>query len=574
MATPATFWAARVKNDQQRGSDPVTPEPAKEPDETAPTQASATSKFGSGIIFKPHKGTAVKSSLGASTKSGAAATNSRVTPTIATSWADAVEEDEAQAARPVKDLIQKQEDDNSMLSTVAHQQKRIEVAEATIARQEERIEHLELEIRQYHSRTLDMEMLSTDLEKRISGLEQKADEDRRYAAQLCMKLEEKSATIHKLEFQIAEKFSIPDSDSATEVEEMTEDPTPSQPLPGVLSMPAQPEVLVTSDDVPNSSALTGDVTSDYQIKSHPRPLPEDDTATLSPIDFPALGSPTPLRDLKRSPFVTAENIKKVPPPPPPRTLKLALDPSKFQKKPTTGPGSKFLFGSRRAKEGPPAIDPTKDIRRMSKEEREPFGFGPTVQIMMGNETVAALPKYIFMQVSHKAFAHWSKNPNAQTIKFEAGSVTTQALNIQLDWITMHTHCNRVFSITLKPENDDRFNLELVRCARVLGMHGMYMGHFTRLYCQKVRDGPAKELVALIDELSYTDDEPIFDCLANHLAMQQSKCRPQDLNSFKEQLARHPKLLRKMQDVQGRKTFAMGKTASQVKVSKDEPLIQT
>ena len=51
-----------------------------------------------------------------------------------------------------------------------------------------------------------------------------------------------------------------------------------------------------------------------------------------------------------------------------------------------------MHGPRRAKDGPaPVIDCTKDIRRMSKEEREPFGYGSIVQIVMGNETVASVP---------------------------------------------------------------------------------------------------------------------------------------------------------------------------------------
>ena len=119
-----------------------------------------------------------------------------------------------------------------------------------------------------------------------------------------------------------------------------------------------------------------------------------------------------------------------------------------------------------------------------------------------------------MQVSSKAFKHWSDNPTAQSIKFDAGAMTKDALNIQLEWITMHTHCNRVFSVSLKQENGMRHNLELVRSARVLGLHSMYMGHFTRLYCQQIRDGPSEELIDLVEELSYTDTDtdPIFDCL--------------------------------------------------------------
>jgi hypothetical protein len=346
-------------------------------------------------------------------------------------------------------------------------------------------------------------------------------------------------------------------------------PSASLPQPEPKASPvAVNENLDAPVDPTDTTAGAISVDPEKHPTSQDASPPQHESSTLSGAEFPALGTPTPVRDLRRSPFVTAENIKKMPLPPPARTLKLGIDPSKYQKKPMAGAG-KFNFGSRRATEAPPNIDVNKDIRRMTKEEREPYGYGPTVQIMMGNETAAVLPKYIFMQVSSKALKHWTDNPSAQTIKFEAGSMTKDALSVQLEWITMHTHCNRVFSVSLKPENADRYNLELVRCARVLGLHPMYMGHFTRMYCQSVRDGPSKKLIALVEELAYTDDEPIFDCLANYLAMQHSKAAPEDLDSWDQQLARLPKLAKKMEDIQARKNFALGKSNTKGKVQTRE-----
>jgi hypothetical protein len=290
------------------------------------------------------------------------------------------------------------------------------------------------------------------------------------------------------------------------------------------------------------------------------PPAQEGFSALSSVDFPALGSPPSSNVSQQTVFVTADRIKKVPPPPPARKLTLGIDPSKFQKKipqpqPTTA--RRLLYSSRHGNSATPTIDPGKDIRRMSKEEREPFGYGPTVQIFLDNKMVATVPKYGFMQVSLKAFKYWNENPNATPMKFEADAFTLDALSIQLEWIAMHTYCNKVFSVNLKSEAGDRQNLELFRCARALGLHPMYMGHFTRMYCDQIRKGPSYDLISLIEELTWDDADPIFECLANNWLLNYSKAKPEAIPAWESKLTRLPRLAAKIHDVRSRKNSALG-----------------
>ncbi|KAL1600546.1 hypothetical protein SLS60_006932 [Paraconiothyrium brasiliense] len=567
----AAFWAKNAhKLGQLRGVLPPSPDQETKPTEPTPAEASVSKQFGSGHVFKAKKDCGTKSPEYSSSAFTSTATASPLSLSTATSWADSVEEDEAQADAAAAGYgagrnFQHAKRIQELETTVIYQAKRIVNLEGDMKDKDAHIEQLTSAVNEQKGHMSQLEANVIDRDTRITDLTGQLDEEVRRIKTLEEELQKKMVLIQDLELHIAETISVPDSSSLTEVEEDAEEeslPTPAQESRTIPMAEAREDIRSPEDTT--AGALAAEVEAKTPVKPETVNSSEEEFPALSPVDFPALGSPTPVRDLQRSPFVTAENIKKVPPPPPARILKLGIDPSKFQKS-TAGQGGRFMFGSRRANEGPPNIDTSKDIRRMSKEEREPFGYGPTVQIIMGNETAASLPKYMFMQVSSKAFNHWTANPSALTIKFDAGSMTKEALNIHMEWITMHTHCSRVYSVSLKPENSDRHNLELVRCARVLGIHSMYMGHFTRLYCQKVRDGPTDELVALIEELAYTDDEPIFECLANNMAMQHSKAKTQDIRDWDQNLARLPKLATKMQGIQARKNFAQGKAYSKGKV---------
>ncbi|OAF98667.1 uncharacterized protein CC84DRAFT_1223662 [Paraphaeosphaeria sporulosa] len=565
MESPQDFWARKIG--QLRGVQPPSSEPEKDLEEPTPAQASAPKKNGGSLAFK-------------------APSKLPVTPSTTMKWADYDSEDEdehqvkAEAEAEANDAHQKAHESGIVTNAVARQAKRLDETEATVERQAQRIDELSGEIKDQASRIVrlqatinektvhvaDLKADVTEKDAHIVDLIRQAHEETHRAMQLEDELERKNRIIETLQLQIAESTSIPDSGSATEVEvdEGAVEASLSQPGPETSPIALEPkkldELVDPADTAPGAMQNTLEKPAKSQATSSTADV---DFPALSPVEFPALGTPTPVRDLRLSPFVTAENIKKMPPPPPARTIKMAVDLSKYQKQPAGG-SKKFVFGSRHATEAPPKIDVSKDIRAMSKEERKPFGYGPTVQITMGNETVAAVPKYVFMQVSFKAFKHWTDNPNAAAIRFEGGSMGKDALNVVLDWMTMHTYCKSVFSIKLRPENSDRQNLQLVRCARVLGLHPMYVSQFTRGYCEQVRYGPSKELVALIEELVYTEDDPIFDCLANCMAMERSMIKPEHIGSWDDELARLPKLARKVQDVRAQKNFASGKTHSKEK----------
>lgn len=585
----SSFWS---KIGQQHGAHAHSPAPApKTPAGPAAVRADATKK--SGLINKHRGGTKRQSPSHATISSGSVSTISPVTPVTSTSWADSVEEDDAQARAFVanQSTLHELPQDSLMVGIVAHQTKRMEAMGITVSDQAKRIEELNATIAQQTERIVQLQedvdnkvgyieklnMSLQEKEKCVIELENKVDRQEKDIVGLtnqameealrvqCLNdgIQSKNARLQELEGKISTTLDMPNSDSSIKLGESLEENLHSEPTFEDLPASYTTDVAhLPEDTIAGATEFTPEsVASNKREGTHHI---DGEFPLLSPIEFPTLGAPTPARNLTRSVFVTAENIKKVPPPPPAKKLTLGIDPSKFQKKPLATSGQKPMHGSRRVDNGPPAIDPSKDFRRMSKAQREQFGYGPIVQIVLGSETVASLPKYAFMQVSYKAHEYWTKNPNSVGMKFQANAFTLTALGIQLEWITMHTHCNKVFSVTLKHNDSDRHNLELVRCARALGIPGMYMAHFTRKYCQAVRDGPSDVLVALIEELAWDETDPIFDCLANNWAMRCSKANAEELSSWTMKLDRLPKIAAKMQQIQARKMFAMGKTWSKDK----------
>ncbi|KAF1968285.1 hypothetical protein BU23DRAFT_602331 [Bimuria novae-zelandiae CBS 107.79] len=586
--TSMDFWS---KIGQHRGTNLVSPATEKPAESSESTPAKVTGVKKAGTVSKAQKESGVRSPAHTTMSFSSTLTS----PMTAISWADSMEEDEALFAAAVtscdddrngvadsltKDLVvQHSQRIEEFEATVAQQKGRIAELDADVKDKEIEIERLQNTVQDKEERVAELEAHTQKQELRIMDLISEVKEEARRAQELDEKLQKNTTRLRELELQVAENVDMPDSNTPTEVDDYVEIESvkeATQPALEDVSKPATPEALGATDGSKDTAAGAEDIAAEAvpetSAKIEAVSPSTDQFPALSPVDFPALGSPPQGCDATRSIFITAENIKKVPPPPPAKKLTLGIDPSKFKKKTQPAPvsGRKLMFGVRRVDEAPPAINPAMDVRRMSKEEREPFGYGPTVQIVVGNQAVATLPKYMFMQVSPKAFKYWTENPNATSIKFQKGAFTIGALEIQMEWITMHTYCNKVFSVTLKQGNGDRHNFELIRCARALGLHSMYMGHFTRLYCQQCRDGPSPELVDLIEELSWDETDPIFECLANNMALQHSKAKPGDLEGWSQHLSRHPRLAKKMGEIQARKNFAMGKTSGKGKGQSPPP----
>lgn len=223
-------------------------------------------------------------------------------------------------------------------------------------------------------------------------------------------------------------------------------------------------------------------------------------------------------------FATPAMTKHMAPPPPAPKLKMPIDLSKFLKKPAAKVDvskKKVETASHEvAKDGPaPTINPTSDIRTKHHEERALFANGPKVQVRLGDKLLATLPKYVLMQTSQLAFKYFTASTGATAFVLPARSMDETAAKVHLDWMKEMTYQGRVYSVTL--HSDEKFddkNLQICRAARVLGLNNMYVGHFTKIFCDRIRTNATSfELLNKIATLSYPENDPLYDCLVNNLA---------------------------------------------------------
>ncbi|KAF2125704.1 hypothetical protein P153DRAFT_369716 [Dothidotthia symphoricarpi CBS 119687] len=199
----------------------------------------------------------------------------------------------------------------------------------------------------------------------------------------------------------------------------------------------------------------------------------------------------------------------------------------------------------------PKINPTFDIRTMTHAERVLFANGPEVAVMMGDTKLAMLAKYVLMQCSAKAYRHFTENPNATTMTFKADSMDMDAAKAHLQWMDEMTFQGRVYSLTLHgDEKNDVKNLNICRAARVLGMNNIYVGHFTRTFCDRIRSQKASPaFISLVADLAYPENDPIFECLANNLVnMRVRSAMPKGLEAL---LEKHAHLRGKMEKIEKR-----------------------
>lgn len=255
-------------------------------------------------------------------------------------------------------------------------------------------------------------------------------------------------------------------------------------------------------------------------------------------------------------FATAATIKRTAPPPPAPKLKMAIDFSKFAK-----PAPKLITPKKpdsatvnATEDGPaPNIDPHSDIRTKSRHERMLFGKGPKVQVKMGTSVLAVVPKYVLMQCSHKAFTRFTNDPSAATFEFPASSMNPAAAVIHLDWMKNMTSQGRVWSVTLHidPKFDDK-NLQICRASRVLGLNNMYVGHFTRTFCDRIRTHTESyEFMSKVAILAYPENDPIYDCLASNLASMRGRNIVKKPETLELLLDKYPQLKAKVTEIEDR-----------------------
>jgi hypothetical protein len=239
----------------------------------------------------------------------------------------------------------------------------------------------------------------------------------------------------------------------------------------------------------------------------------------------------------------------------PKVLKIAIDTSKFVKKPvslgrkivsTTGtdfPSLTYGLSSRHRTRTDvvPNLDFSRDIRHMTHAQRVLFANGPEVTVALGTTKLVTLPKYILMQCSEKAHKHFKDNPNATSITFPAGCMDVDAATALLRWMDEMTYQGRVYSLTL--DTDEKFdmkNLRICQAARVMGLSNTYVGHFTKVLCDRVRNNNfSVGFVSLICELAYPENDPIFECLANNLVNQQLSKSSKNLDDLEKVMVKYP-----------------------------------
>ncbi|PSN60453.1 hypothetical protein BS50DRAFT_450702, partial [Corynespora cassiicola Philippines] len=428
------------------------------------------------------------------------------------------EEDNDMNATPMQKTLRIQE----LTVAKAHHLRRLDKLEADNARYVERIDQLESTavekdnlIRQFEDRLKDKRV--TELEEDVHAkflliqeLVAGVDEKDCRIEELEKTLDGKAAHIHELENRMHGSNGTSDSTqkSAKAVSSEDED--------SMLDSYVQVPTMASVDATPMTDTTTNDASDSFMSVS-------------SPLE----SSPAPC-NLKEPVFATSETIKKTPPVPPAPKLKLGIDMTKWgkSKAATTKTASKsmnFTMPQRPKTQEVPQIDNTADIRKMPIEARRLFGNGVDVAIAMGSFS-EMVPKYMAMQVSEKMNMFFTNNPKATRIDFPTGIMDVDALKAHTQWMRDHTRCNKVFSIQLDYNNDAR-NFKICRAARVLGINCIYVGHITRQYCERIRSKMQPlDIIAMIDDNSWHEHDPIWECLVNNLANQRFRANlPASIN---------------------------------------------
>jgi hypothetical protein len=372
------------------------------------------------------------------------------------------------------------------------------------------------------------------------------DEKDRLIAQLEIEIEEKAAYVQELQSMIQESAKLSDINTDTVAASASE---PTEVKNSIESTHHPEAPLTPSKQTSVSPAQTESSMKDAEPVETPSAK-----SVFSPGDFPVMsspkssvGSPVP-RYLTETVFAEAATIKKTGPVPPAPKLTMGIDTSKFGKK------SPVLKGHRAASPTMPEIRSHIDFRKMSPEERKPFGNGPIVTVKMGPEAIGTVPKAMMMQCSYMAKEHFTNNANASSITFTE-PMSKKAAQQHIRWMNELIFSEKVFSVSIDlsgAPGADRYNLEVIRAARVMGLNNIYVGHHTKHYCAKIREEAlSHDLMSHIVQVHYPRNDPVFECLANNLVMQRQRRTIPEVASFEKFLEEHKALAAKMDDVEAK-----------------------
>ncbi|KAF2621342.1 hypothetical protein BU25DRAFT_238358 [Macroventuria anomochaeta] len=479
MSNPASFWAAKsncVKSPQAPAhvAEPVAPrEPLKK------------------------KGMALKG-----TTNGIEKTN----------WADSDDEEEFLASFTSSGRVQELE------KTIAAKVSRITDLTTALQQKEGRITELESTFEEQKDRLTELQANTDALTTQIAELKKENHNKSLHVQKLVAEVNEKDRRIAALETEVDEHCAtIAELDVGDSSTQVSSHDTPAVTKEVGTSGTSSPKVKVREGEVGPAKKAAQPTTKEVTTG--------DDAPVIPSPMFAHTKTAGPTVNLSGFPiFATPATVKQTTPPPPAPMLKMPVDLSKFAKKPackTVTPRKKVEAASAEVvKDGPvPQIDPSSDIRTKSHEERVLFANGPKVQVRMGDISLATVPMYVLMQCSPKAFKHFSNNPDATSFTLPAGSMDANAATAHLEWMKEMTYQGRVYSVTLYPDEkfDDK-NLQICRAARALGLNNMYVGHFTKIFCDRIRSNAASyDFLSKVAALAYPENDPILDCLANNLA---------------------------------------------------------
>lgn len=544
MSSAASFWAA--KSGDVKSLMPGAHEPVRTGGQTRKISTAVNRTNGTPLVTQSHS--SLETSPGGST--------------VKTSWADSDDEVEYPALtsplRRVKELENTVSAKNSQLvdmsatlqekdtkiielkAAVESQQTLINSAQATAQASTKQVEGLEKE---NHKQFLHIQKLVAEVDekdRRVAVLEAEVDEHCAMIARLDERLQKNETKSSLQQDQHAvESIKKDEPDSAVFLQQ-EQDMVESLQEGEAESTPQHEQQMAEGL---HKDEAKSDVPDEHQTVEEVKSI---DTAPVQPVDANLTKPAGPAVNTSEFPvYSNTATVKQVAAPPSAPKLKMAVDLSKYAKKRSAAPTPKPIVAEKqKAKATPvvsnkdvpaPKIDVSSDIRSMPIYQRSLFANGSQVQVKMGDVALATLPKYVLMQCSPKAFKHFTDSPTASTLDFPPNSMHPAATAKIFKWMDDMAHRGGNFSISLyHDEKADEKNLHTCRAARVLGLHNMYVGHFTRTYCDRIRAGITIDLMAKMVELAYPENDPIYKCLVDNIAYHRFRGdakEPEKLNLF-------------------------------------------
>ncbi|KAH7136117.1 hypothetical protein B0J11DRAFT_519979 [Dendryphion nanum] len=146
---------------------------------------------------------------------------------------------------------------------------------------------------------------------------------------------------------------------------------------------------------------------------------------------------------------------------------------------------------------------------------------------------------MLMAVSLKARERFTKSPYAAFFDIPESTIDINAVKYVLDWVQAMFTSRHVFSIKLT--NDDVLNVKIRNAAILMGMK-RYVAHFTRQYCDRIREGfPTFDTMIAIEEHTVDDEDKLFVCLVHNLAHARRINRNSTPEAMEKFLAKHARL---------------------------------